>query len=367
MKTAVKTTLIFIAAILSFPVANAQQVGKQIPPEITNGVQIETHSTLYNQAYLEMADMLDGKTSLSIKRAVFLQEWAYLDGNLDYDEYCTGIDTVATFLRNFITANGLDQYKTAGNYALFEYFSRPYSGNGHKPFTYDYEDFGGTDDFTKLFVTKAMRTHSGQCRSLPVYYKILAEAIGAEAYIAFAPQHLFIRHRDEMEPNKWVNVELTTQSLSREISYIENFGITDAAIRNKVYLNPLTDKETIAYLLSELATGYLRKYENYDDFTWLCANKSIEHYPQNITALHQKGNIINIRLMEYLAYNGRVYDDYARLLDDKWKENFELVKELGWTEMSDEVYEKLLQDTENAMRTDGMDETKINSEIEKAR
>ena len=67
------------------PVANAQPVGKQIPPEITDGVQIETHSTLYNQAYLEIADMLDGKGELSIKRAVFLMEWAYLDGNLDYE------------------------------------------------------------------------------------------------------------------------------------------------------------------------------------------------------------------------------------------------------------------------------------------
>lgn len=43
-----------------------------------------------------------------------------------------------------------------------------------------------------------------------MYYKVLAEAIGAEAHIAFAPQHLFIRHRDERDPAKWVNVELTT-------------------------------------------------------------------------------------------------------------------------------------------------------------
>lgn len=352
-----------VFAIVIFT-ANAQNPGRQIPPEITGGVQIETHSTLYNQAYLEIADMLDGKTPLSIKRAVFLQEWAFLDGKLNYDEYCRGIDTVAIFLRKFIAANGLQQYKTAGNYALFEYFSRPYSGNGHKPFTYDYEDFGGTDDFTQLFVTKLMRTHSGQCRSLPVYYKILAEAIEAEAYIAFAPQHLFIRHKDEMEPNKWVNVELTTQSLSREIFYIGSFGISDAAIRNKVYLYPLTDKETIAYLLSELATGYLRKYDDYDDLMWLCATKSIEHYPQNITALHQKGNIINMRLIEYLAANGRVYDDYARLLDDKWKANFELVEELGWTEMSDDIYEGLLQGVTESMKKEGLDEDTINAATE---
>lgn len=357
-----------IALFLAVSTVSAQTTGRQIPPEITGGVRIKTHSTLYNQAYLEMADMLDGKTSLSIKRAVFLTEWAYLDGGLDYDEYCHGIDTVANFLRRFIAVNGLQQYKTAGNYALFEYFTQPYSGNGHRPFTYDYEDFGGSDDLTKLFVSKVMRTHSGQCRGLPMYYKVLAEAIGAEAYISFAPQHLFIRHRDEMEPNKWVNIELTTQSLSREIFYIERFNISDEAIRNKVYLYPLTDKETIAYLLSEmLVTGYLRKYNDYDDLVWLCAVKSLEHYPQNISALQVKANMVNILLMEHLAANGNRMDGHARELDAWWNEIAEGIKALGWSGMDYDLYEKLLRETGDEMRKEGFEESVINAEIEKAR
>lgn len=183
-------------------------------------------------------------------------------------------------------------------------------------FIYDNEDFGGSADLTKLFVSKVMRTHSGQCRGLPMYYKVLAEAIEAEAHITFAPQHLFIRHRDEMGPNKWVNVELTTQSLSREIFYIERFNIGDQAIRNKVYLYPLTDKETVAYLLSEmLVTGYLRKYNDYDDLVWLCVTKSLEHYPQNINALQNKANRVNDLLIKHLATNNYHMDDYAQKLD----------------------------------------------------
>ena len=86
--------------------------------------------------------MLDGKIPLSIKRAVFLAEWAYLDGELDYDAYCLGIDTAVAFLQRFIASNGLEQYKTRKNMALTEYFFRPYSGNRHKPFTYDFDDTG---------------------------------------------------------------------------------------------------------------------------------------------------------------------------------------------------------------------------------
>lgn len=39
-----------------------------------------TKNDCYNRAYFEIAAMLDGNASLNIKRAVFLAEWAYLDG-----------------------------------------------------------------------------------------------------------------------------------------------------------------------------------------------------------------------------------------------------------------------------------------------
>jgi hypothetical protein len=176
-----------------------------------------------------------------------------------------------------------------------------------------------------------------------MYYKILAEEIGAEAHIALAPQHYFIRHPDETDPNKLVNVELTTRSLSREIFYIESFAISDAAIRNKVYMYPLSDKETVALLMSELWHGYGRKFDNeYDDLMWLCAIKSLEYYPQNITALSLKANITNMLLMNHLAANGNVMDDYARMIDEQWYLINDHISKLGWSEMDDATYEGLI-------------------------
>ena len=273
---------VFIACLSAIPTTNAQTIDEQIPPEITGGVQIRTQSTLYNQAFLEIADMLDGKTQLSIKRAVYLAEWAYLDGELNYEKYCSEIDSATIFLKKLIRANGLEQYKTGKNMALIEYFFRPYSGNGYTPFTYDFNDSLTEESFTHQFVTKVMRTHTGQCSSLPYYYKILAEAIGAEAYVAYAPVHVFIRYPDDdnLFPEDWVNVELTTHQLTPGLHYIENFEINEAALTNKVYLHPLTDRETVAAQLADLAHGYWKKYGVYDDFTWLCATKSLEYYPQ---------------------------------------------------------------------------------------
>ena len=313
----------------------------------------------FNCAYYEFADMLDGKLPLSVKRAIFLVEWAYLDGKLNYKDYCSQIDTAANAIKRFIAANRLDQISTGKNVAIFEYFVRPYSMNSYKSFTYDFNDFAAQEDFTNYFVTKLMRTHSGQCRSLPMYYKVLADEISAEAHITLAPQHLFVRHRHETDPNQWRNVELTTQSLSREIFYIEHFGITDEMIRNKVYLYPLSDRETVAYLLSELTMAYLRKYKTEDYFVMLSCKKSIEYFPQNILALIYRCNTLNLHLKNHLDINGNIWDEKAISLDKQWLESSEQIKKLGYKKMNDETYKKVLLGAIQSMREQGMSEEEI--------
>lgn len=203
-------------------------------PHTTTG---RMDASYYESAYCEITAMLDGKDSVNLKRAVFVLEWAASDGKLDYEAYCVGIDTMAAGIRHFIAANNLGNMKIGGNIALLEFFSRPYPMNGFQPFVYDFEDFRGKKDLTKVFVTKLMRTHTGQCRSLPLLYKILANEIGADAYIAYAPNHTFIRHRDEGDI-RWMNVELTNHSLPREVFIIETMGITEEAIRKGTYMKP---------------------------------------------------------------------------------------------------------------------------------
>lgn len=198
-----------------------------------------------------------------------------------------------------------------------------------------------------------------------MYYKVLAEAIGAEAHITFAPQHLFIRHRDEQNSPKWVNVELTTQSLSRELFYIENFGISAEAIRNNVYLYPLSDSETVAYLLAELAAGYWRRFERFDDFLLKCAEKSLQYFAPNPMALQQKGNVLNVRLMDYLKTRNNQMDDHARSLDTLWLKNSAKLRKLGWTDMPDSIYRGLIQGVETDMKSKGFDSQAQQRSIDK--
>lgn len=313
---------------------------------------VEFRSLYYKQACQEISGMLDGKSPVSIRRAVFLAEWAYLDGDLDFGDFCRGIDTVVAYLYRFLSVNELGRYKTGKNLALTEYFFRPYSGNGYRPFTYDFQDTGGEADFTKQFVSKVMRTHSGQCRSLPMYYKVLAETFGAEASIAYAPAHVFIRYRNEdyLYPGEWVNVELTTHQIVPESWYREYFEINDVAIDSKIYLAPLTDRETVAAQLADLALGYLNKYGVYDDFIRFCAEKSLECYPQNPKACVLLGKSLEAALLKHLQGNGYREDDYVRQITARSKALFEHLKALGWQEMDEQLQKKLEAGNEQGRR-----------------
>ena len=311
-----------------------------------------TLAARYESAYDEMASMLNGKAPLSIKRAVFLAEWAYLDGEPDYDEYCRTIDSAALFLRKFIGANELGRYKTGRNLALTEYFFNPYSGNGYKPFTYDFDYSADDEDFTRQFVTPLMRTHRGQCRSLPMYYRILAEALGAEASIAYAPAHMFIRYRNEdgLYPEEWVNVELTTHQITPECWYREHFEISDRQVEKRIYLHPLTDRQTVAAQLVDLALGYRKKFARYDAFTLRCVEKAWEHYSSSPNALLIQGNSIEARLRARLAKNGNRADDEVLRLDEALRVTSRQLDSLGWAPMSRELFDKLELGNEEGKR-----------------
>ncbi|MBP3243709.1 MAG: hypothetical protein J6M59_08770 [Bacteroidaceae bacterium] len=128
---------------------------------------------VYNKAYSEITNMLEGRTPLSVRRAVFLAEWAYLDGNLDYErDFCEPIRKGADYLRRMIVANQWEKYKTAKQIALCNFFFYPCSGNGQNPFLYDFSREYPEYDWHYQLVSRTIKTHKGQCHSLPWTFKL---------------------------------------------------------------------------------------------------------------------------------------------------------------------------------------------------
>ena len=111
----------------------------------------------YFSAFQEQSAMLSGKKPISFKRSVFLTENAYYGDKLNYQSFCRDISNIAVQLRAMINQRGIAKYKTAGNWAAFTFMTDTIAANNFKPFTYDFDDFTGSKDWSKMFVTKLIR------------------------------------------------------------------------------------------------------------------------------------------------------------------------------------------------------------------
>lgn len=308
----------------------------------------------YVSAFNEMIDMLSGKDSLSIKRATFLAEWAYCEGNLDYNtDFCDEIEHASNYIRLFYNLNNLKSYKTGKQMTINAYFFLPLSGNGYKPYTYDFYAFFMEDEpWENQFVSTVLKTHTGQCRSLPWMYKILAKELDAEVSLACAPRHFYIMYKDEdnITPEEWINLEVTTNQLVPSWWIKQDCEICDSALLVGTYMTPLSDIQTIACQISELALGYWKKFNRCDEFTLHCADQSLEFYPMNPNAWIIRAKSIEQIIQDYLALNGNIIDEYVTYLTDMENETILNLEKTYMTEETEEIREHRIQQAIEAQK-----------------
>ncbi len=214
----------------------------------------QKHKQLYDFAYNEIYQMLQGKKPISFRKAVFLMENAFLNDTWTYEKFNGKISAIANKLKQLVKDRHIEQYKTSGNWAVFTYMTDSIPQNNFKPFSYDFENFLPDKDRTVGFVSKLLSTNKGNCNSLPFLYKILVEDIGAFASLAIAPIHCYIKHIDEK--GKWVNLEMTSGSFARDEWIMQESGVTVEQIKSGIYMNALSQKESLALVLKELADNY---------------------------------------------------------------------------------------------------------------
>ena len=185
----------------------------------------------FDIAINEIDQMLKGEKALNFKRAVYLVENAYYEGKISWEEYNNGILSIKPILNKMIDDRNLRQYKTAGNWAVFTYMSDSIPENGFKPYQYDFESFMSDSDKESYMISRLLKTRKGNCRALPYFYKILADEVGVEAFIAIAPMHCYVKHRDEQ--GSWWNLEMTTGSFSRSSFIMETFNVSTRCYKYK--------------------------------------------------------------------------------------------------------------------------------------
>lgn len=275
------------------PIVVAQPVPAMLPAAPAKPVAT-TPADYYEPAYQELAKMLDDRYPLSFKRAVFLTENAYFDNRLNYEEFSQQINGLASVCRLLKTANDSyflydreDKENVARNAAIFLLMkdsTRLRPGVTLAPFRYDFEDFDGDADWRKMFVSKLLVTHKGNCHSLPYLYKLLADETGAQTWLSLAPNHVYLKQHDRQDG--WYNTELTSYTFPIDAWLTASGYISRETIISGIYMDTLSAKQNVVLCLVDLAKGYERKVGRVaaEPFVSKCTDLALRYFPNCINA-----------------------------------------------------------------------------------
>ncbi|MFZ4929764.1 hypothetical protein [Chryseobacterium sp. Mn2064] len=307
------------------------------------------------KAYYDAFNKISGMDSenYSLADVNFTVENAFYDNKQDITKFKAGIQKTAKQLLQKMKEMKQDtESNVSKNLMLFEYFSKDMTlgGKVHEAFEYDFKDYMGEKDYSKMFVSKLLKTGSGQCHSMPLYYLMLAEEMNTETYLSLAPNHSYIRFVDD--EGKLRNIELTNGMFPTDNAFLESGYIKSEALQNKIYMENLSKKELLGMAYFDLARGYVHKF-GYDEFVNKVIDKALELYPNGIAPNMEKANVDRARLISVLQRLGIDPDDkrdlekagYFPKAVEQFKElneQFNTIDNLGYAEMPASAYESWL-------------------------
>jgi hypothetical protein len=313
-----------------------------------NQASYKKSSGYFSDAAVELIRMLNGKQRLDLKRAVFLAENPAQENSLSYTAYCQRIAYYVTICQTLIARHKLNpKSKDAKNWAIQQLYIDTLRIRINSklvtipPIHYDFEDFEGRQDIRKMFVTKLLKEHSGQCHSMPLFYVILAQELGTDAFITYSPNHSYI-----LFPYKktiWRNFETTSGVFTTPGDIVSSGYIKNEAIENGIYLRPTKPKETVAGCLADLLICYQEQFGD-DSFVRANLDTILHYYP-----LHAEGLLIrsclvtsDMRTAKQRFHNPRYADlnQYPELQTkvETMKRTYDFIDKLGFADMPEEAY-----------------------------
>ncbi|MDR0834817.1 MAG: hypothetical protein LBN93_11680 [Candidatus Symbiothrix sp.] len=287
--------------------------------------------------------MLVDEIPLNFKDAVFATENAYTDGLLDIDVINNEIDIFTELVQmlsnsNLITYEKKDKDIIGKHAALFKTITDTSTVvidsthiYEHMPYTYDFEDVWGQSDWRQMFVSKLLETGKGNCHSLPYLYKILSDELKIPCYLAFAPNHIYIKLFSE--ETGWYNTELTSGTFPVDAWIIASGYVNTDAIRNGLYMDALSDKQAVANCLLDLAQGYQHKYgkEN-PEFVVKCCNTVLQYHPANVNAMLTKAEA-----QKFYIQSQTTTEDTKEMYADM-EASYVKLHQLGYRRMPEKMY-----------------------------
>jgi len=253
-----------------------------------------------------------------------------VDPTVDVNGTLRQLDALAAAVRVRVPPGASNRTKLD---TLLSTLYKPGPWNDNRPFNYDFTDPFGKNIHNKLISTY-LTTRKGNCVSMPLLFAILGQKLGLRVTVATAPAHLLVKYASD--EGEWLNVEATGGGFKYDTSYERDTGISPKAIENQIYLRPLSQRESVAVVLSELMEYYGQQDQQARRVA--VADMALKVNPKDVVAILQKADgdyiLIEERYKRRYATPAQIpvdqRQDYARLS----RENLELfarAEALGWT------------------------------------
>ena len=120
------------------------------------------------------------------------------------------------------------------------------------------------------------------------------------------------------------------------------------AVRNGIYTDTLSLKQSVALCLTDLAQGYMHKYGiGNRKFIEDCCNTTLKHYPNYINALLIKAELLT---KQYRHLDNKECEE-AKKLKEKMDDAYAHIHRLGYRKMPEEMYRKWLKSIKTNIKT----------------
>ncbi len=303
-------------------------------------IQVQATESDYFVVYSQIKSMLSGNDSLDFKKAIFLTENAYFENKLEESLFDYYLWDYVSMCRDIINSGNINYPETDKEIAtvqcavfVFMTDTIPFlTEEGivkHPPFSYNFDDFAGQKEWSNTFVTTLMLTGRGNCHSMPYLYKMIMDELGQGSYLSLAPNHIYIKAHNKRAG--WHNVELTCGDFPTDAWLTASGYIHTDAIRNGIYMDTLSLKQSVAMCLVDLAQGYQAKFGIQDgSFILQCCETALTYFPNYINALLLKAETWTAIYKQFgenkelLAQMNDLYSEIHRLGYRKMPQNMYL-------------------------------------------
>ncbi len=267
-----------------------------------------------------------------------------VDPAIDVEANLKKIDAIVKTIQSLLPAGASSQDKML---ALKKYIYEAGAWNDYRPFQYDFADPKGTKISNKLLTTY-LATRKGNCVSMPLLFIILGQKLGIDVTASTAPLHVLVKYTDT-DTGQTYNLEATSgANPARNVWYQQTMYITDQALANKIYLQKLSKRETVAVMATVLAEDYHGKQEY--EKAMMISDVVLKYYKNAVGSMLMKGSLFyRLLAKHYLSKYPAPYlipppeRPYFEFLDINNRHWFEKAEVLGWREPSQEDEQSYLK------------------------